>query len=463
MSDYKHEHDRDRSASSSSAPTVKSKSPEEEFSDGDGVNFPPELQRTSRATQAQPASHAAEAAPSSISREVSKRRLASDADLDDDDDHISHKPKRQRSPDPRKNAPAPTNLFAAGSTHGQETYVLSLFQPHGPYRIRKPTLFIFTYLCSLEPPGEQERELFARVIDSGEMMKYMGNELKIQTLLLQHPCKGIPTLLDMGRLTNTTFLVYNESVADNLHGFMNSVKKLDELRALKIFRQIAVVIRHLHRHGIAYRDLKLTRIGIQKPYLDDHGELQTEQILFLCFDSCRFVQRNVPYREHHSSPAYVAPEVLNGKTKSEDVPMLDMWSLGVILYIFVVGAYPFHNDSPAVLFQKITNLEYDQDALDATPRAKDIISRLLVQDPHDRLEATQLVTLVQQHITALIGGDDSGDLAGVVPTGGDHEVPSFDDAAITESQAEKPRCESKLTPRQLHATLRKVLVGTSVG
>ena len=51
------------------------------------------------------------------------------------------------------------------------------------------------------------------------------------------------------------------------------------------------------------------------------------------------------------TPDYIAPEVLKGEPHTF---RLDFWSLGVIVFEFLTGGLPFHDETPAKIFQKIT-------------------------------------------------------------------------------------------------------------
>lgn len=69
-----------------------------------------------------------------------------------------------------------------------------------------------------------------------------------------------------------------------------------------------------------------------------------------------------------------------------------MWSLGVILYILLGGYPPFHDEDQAVLFQRIKAGVYEfheEFWSGVSPEAKDLIAKLLVVNPLERLTATQ--------------------------------------------------------------------------
>ena len=59
------------------------------------------------------------------------------------------------------------------------------------------------------------------------------------------------------------------------------------------------------------------------------------------------------------TPDYIAPEVLQGVTKSNEC--VDWWSLGVIAFEFIVGIPPFNDDTVEKIFENIINLRVPWD------------------------------------------------------------------------------------------------------
>lgn len=89
------------------------------------------------------------------------------------------------------------------------------------------------------------------------------------------------------------------------------------------------------------------------------------------------------------TPDYLAPETIVGGEQGE---WSDWWSLGCILFEFLYGYPPFHDDTPDRVFQNILRgeidwppLEVDEDEKICPPLAKDLIRKLLVLDPPQRL------------------------------------------------------------------------------
>lgn len=80
------------------------------------------------------------------------------------------------------------------------------------------------------------------------------------------------------------------------------------------------------------------------------------------------------------TPDYIAPEVIQQQSYINE--SIDLWSLGILAYEFLVGIPPFNDDSPEKIFENILNrqIEWPQigdgpDELSAV--AKDFIERLL--------------------------------------------------------------------------------------
>lgn len=72
-----------------------------------------------------------------------------------------------------------------------------------------------------------------------------------------------------------------------------------------------------------------------------------------------------------------------------------MWSFGVILYILLGGYPPFHDENQKELFRKIKAGVYEfhpQYWNNISAEAKDLISKLLIVNPLERLTATQALS-----------------------------------------------------------------------
>ena len=83
---------------------------------------------------------------------------------------------------------------------------------------------------------------------------------------------------------------------------------------------------------------------------------------------------------------YIAPEVILKKYGKE----CDMWSLGVILYMFIVGHAPFDGRSNRDIMEKIKGGKYlknEKRWKKASNEVKDLINKLLVLEPEKRLTA----------------------------------------------------------------------------
>jgi serine/threonine protein kinase len=86
---------------------------------------------------------------------------------------------------------------------------------------------------------------------------------------------------------------------------------------------------------------------------------------------------------------YVSPELLTDKAACKSS---DLWAFGCILYQLLAGRPPFKAGNEYQTFQKIVNLEYEF-PIGFPSQARDLISKLLVLDPAQRLTIRE----VKQH------------------------------------------------------------------
>jgi len=154
-----------------------------------------------------------------------------------------------------------------------------------------------------------------------------------------------------------------------------------EKDASNIARQIISAVEYLHEKGIAHRDLKPEN-------LLSSGSEEQELIKIADFGFSKDFNED-KLQTSCGSPGYVAPEVLTSESYDKSV---DMWSIGVIIYILLCGYPPFYADNAPALFKKIMDVKYDFDDPswdDVSEDAKDLIRHLLVKNPEERYTAQQ--------------------------------------------------------------------------
>jgi len=154
-----------------------------------------------------------------------------------------------------------------------------------------------------------------------------------------------------------------------------------EKDASNIARQIISAVEYLHEKGIAHRDLKPEN-------LLSSGNEEQELIKIADFGFSKDFNED-KLQTSCGSPGYVAPEVLTSESYDKSV---DMWSIGVIIYILLCGYPPFYADNAPALFKKIMDVKYDFDDPswdDVSEDAKDLIRHLLVKNPDERFSAQQ--------------------------------------------------------------------------
>lgn len=84
---------------------------------------------------------------------------------------------------------------------------------------------------------------------------------------------------------------------------------------------------------------------------------------------------------------YLPPEMVEGQAHDKSV---DIWSLGVLCYEFLVGSPPFEAQGHSETYRRIAKVDLKFPAFMSGP-AKELISKLLVKDPAHRLSLREVV------------------------------------------------------------------------
>ena len=157
-----------------------------------------------------------------------------------------------------------------------------------------------------------------------------------------------------------------------------------ERKASIICRQMTEAIQYLHENGIVHRDLKPENLLFKNREDTDH-------VLVTDFGLAKIIDDDTALKTACGTPNYVAPEILQQKGYGRQV---DVWSLGVILYILLCGYPPFYDESDAKLFELIMKGKYEFDERywkDVSASAKNLISNMLIVDPVKRYDTYQVL------------------------------------------------------------------------
>lgn len=157
------------------------------------------------------------------------------------------------------------------------------------------------------------------------------------------------------------------------------------------FAETVLAVEYLHSYGIVHRDLKpdnllITALGHIK--LTDFG-LSKMGLMSLATNLYEgYIDRDTRQfsdKQVFGTPEYIAPEVILRQGYGKPV---DWWSMGIILYEFLIGCVPFFGETPEELFAHTVNDDIDwpdEDDWPVQPESKDIITVLLHQSPRERL------------------------------------------------------------------------------
>lgn len=158
--------------------------------------------------------------------------------------------------------------------------------------------------------------------------------------------------------------------------------RFEEPIAKLLFYQMLVAVKYLHEQGITHRDLKPENVLLS-------SEKNETVIKITDFGLSKVVGEQSLMQTLCGTPSYLAPEVLLTCGTGGYSKAVDLWSLGVILFICLAGYPPFSEQiTKHTLHEQIVKGLYSfpkQYWKTVSPQAIDLVKKLLTVDPNKRI------------------------------------------------------------------------------
>jgi serine/threonine-protein kinase len=200
----------------------------------------------------------------------------------------------------------------------------------------------------------------------------------------------VARVLDVGKLPDgSPYMVMEYLLGRDLAAELAEREQLEVTLAIDYLLQACEAVAEAHSIGLVHRDLKPSNLflthrpdgsplvkvldfGISKALVPEEGELELPTSLTATHSVL-------------GSPSYMSPEQVR-RPKSVDV-RTDIWSLGTILYEFLVGEGPFPGESPLAVLAAVVSdptPSIRERRPDVPPELEAVVVKCLRKDPNER-------------------------------------------------------------------------------
>jgi calcium-dependent protein kinase len=213
-------------------------------------------------------------------------------------------------------------------------------------------------------------------------MSRLTSEVEIY-LTLDHP--NVARLFDAYEAETEVCLLTEYCEGGELYARLYACNRFSETEAAQTTRQMLRAVGYLHAHRIVHRDLKLENFLYEKEKQDSNSTL----LKLIDFGFAKVFDPETPMLASCGSIAYVSPDVLSGKGYTA---MCDLWSMGVIVFMLLVGYPPFHGrdkEMRQTILAGKPDYSHTSRWKDVSKDAVDFVQKLLLKDPEERLDASR--------------------------------------------------------------------------
>lgn len=211
--------------------------------------------------------------------------------------------------------------------------------------------------------------LFKKQLEKAGVEHQLRREVEIQSHL-RHP--NILRLYGYFHDASRVYLILEFAPKGELYGELQRCGKFCEERTATYIMELADALNYCHDKNVIHRDIKPENL-----LLGANGELKIADFGWSV---------HTPSSRRSTlcgTLDYLPPEMIEGKTHDRKV---DLWSLGVLCYEFLVGKPPFEAKTHEDTYRRISRVEYSYPPqFNISDGAKDLVAKLLKHNPMHRL------------------------------------------------------------------------------
>ncbi|KAI9366016.1 kinase-like domain-containing protein, partial [Zopfochytrium polystomum] len=182
---------------------------------------------------------------------------------------------------------------------------------------------------------------------------------------------NITRLLEVVDTEQYVYLALEYEAGGELFDYLLSHPTLPEDDARRLFRQIVGAVQYCHANGVVHRDLKPENL-----LLDEGGNIK-----IIDFGFSNVLREKSLLETMCGSPAYAAPEMIGRKAYNGEA--VDIWAIGVILFVFICGRLPFDDSHMGKMYVSIMTGKFSFPEGTAEG-PKSLISSILKVKPSER-------------------------------------------------------------------------------
>ncbi|KAK3032389.1 hypothetical protein RJ639_037107 [Escallonia herrerae] len=300
----------------------------------------------------------------------------------DNASHSPHHPPSPSKPTPPPASPSRSKPAPLGPVLGRPMEDVRSYYTIGKELGRGQ--FGVTHLCTHKQSGEQFacKTIAKRKLVNKEDIEDVRREVQIM-----HHLTGQPNIVELKGAfedKHSVHLVMELCAGGELFDRIITKGHYSERAAASLLRTIVQIVHTCHTMGVIHRDLKPENFLLLNK--DENSPLKATD-----FGLSVFYKQGEQFKDIVGSAYYIAPEVLKRKYG----PEVDIWSVGVMLYILLCGVPPFWAESEHGIFNAILrgHIDFSSDPWPSiSSGAKDLVRKMLHSDPKQRLTAFQVLS-----------------------------------------------------------------------